>query len=609
MARYSPQDRSAIDRLVDRWREYSLLSDASFLRPDLAPECWSASNTQNLYDRFIGNPLLGSDGGGTFPSKWQLQLQDATPEVRLLAGECLTIYYLFTSTVGYDRKFEMVNATIDTPDWLISDSDADLHEAFENWVANPGSRYNTRQDRQIAYLIEFCRRFKALDVSQRRDLLEDNPWEFMEFADDTEELPDAMRHVVCHLLYPDYFERISSPQHKRQIVSAFSALSDTTDDESIDQRLYGIRQKLTQQMPGAEEQRDFYSPELEPIWRPAKVETSEVSPLSALLRKKQIIFYGPPGTGKTYTAQRLAETLIRSSAIQRWGVEAYYAKQPVVDDLLESHVTRLQLHPGIGYAEFIAGLQLGDGGQTQYKPGILLDLIHKMHHEPSNGLAKLPQVLILDEVNRTDLSSMLGEAFSAMEVDKRGIPVKLPATDSYGENLTLTMPEDLYIIGTMNEIDHSVESLDFALRRRFLWFHAPFDADALRIIWQHEWEEQRPRPRVSYEQAEDQLEQLIENIELLNQEITNTPDLGSAYEIGHAFFSDLAFLVTETFSGRRPPNGTILWTRKGNPQPPLSSIWAFSIRPLLEQYLAGSDMQQSILESFRTILMEPPVNR
>src|SRR5699024_1358553 len=102
MARYSPQDRSAIDRLVDRWREYSLLSDASFLRPDLAPECWSASNTQNLYDRFIGNPLLGSDGGGTFPSKWQLQLQDATPEVRLLAGECVTIYYLLTSKVGYD---------------------------------------------------------------------------------------------------------------------------------------------------------------------------------------------------------------------------------------------------------------------------------------------------------------------------------------------------------------------------------------------------------------------------------------------------------------------------------------------------------------------------
>src|SRR5699024_4643725 len=94
-----------------------------------------------------------------------------------------------------------------------------------------------------------------------------------------------------------------------------------------------------------------------------------------------------------------------------------------------------------------------------------------------------------------------------------------------------------------------------------------------------------------------------------NQEITNTPELGSAYEIGHAFFSDLAFLVTETFSGRRPPNGTILWTRKGNPQPPLSSIWAFSIRPLLENYLAGSDMQQSILESFSTNVMKPPVNR
>src|SRR5699024_1000804 len=167
-----------------------------------------------------------------------------TPSVRLLAAEYLTIYYLFTSTVGHRHKVEMVNKTIATEEWLISDADTELHHAFGNWIANPGLRYNTRQDRQIAYLLDFGRRLKALDLAERRELLDDNPWTFMAFADDTEEQPDAMRHVVCHLLYPEYFERISSHTHKGQIYSAFSDLYDAAEDEGIDQRLYGIRGEI-----------------------------------------------------------------------------------------------------------------------------------------------------------------------------------------------------------------------------------------------------------------------------------------------------------------------------------------------------------------------------
>lgn len=601
MARYSEQDRTAIDRVVDRWREKSLLGDASFLRPEEAPEAWSYENVDDLYQRFVGNPIEGSE---SFGAKWQDQLEGASPEVRLLAAECLTIYYLFTSTVGYQHKLDMVNRTIGTEAWFVPEADTELHQAFDTWIANPGMRYNTRQDRQMAYLVDFCWRLKGLDSSERRELLYDNPWGFMTFADDTDEHPDAMRHVVCHLLYPDYFERISSNNHKDQIYSAFADLYDAAEDEGIDQRLYGIRRVLEAKIPGGEQHRDYYSSDLEQIWRTDSGDETEISPLSALRRKKQIIFHGPPGTGKTYTANKLAETLIRSSAIQQWGVDTYFANSHVLDDLLDSHVTHLQLHPGIGYSEFIAGLQLGEDGRTEFKEGILLELVRTIREEDSGELAQLPHVLILDEINRTDLSAMLGEAFSAIEADKRGIAMTLPATDKNGDNLALVVPDDLYIIGTMNEIDHSVESLDFALRRRFLWFDAAFDPDGLRNIWQYEWE--RVRPRMSYEEAEDQLEHLIENIAALNAEIAATPDLGGAYEIGHAFFNELAFLVDETFQGRRPVRGTILWTPSGKPRAALTSLWNFSIRPLLEQYLAGSDEQQSLLATFRDTLMEPP---
>lgn len=601
MARYSEQDRSGIDRLVDRWREKSLLGDASFLHPEDVPEAWSYENVDDLYQRFVGNPIEGSE---SFATKWQDQLEGASAEVRLLAAECLTIYYLFTSTVGYQLKVEMVNRTIGTEAWLISEADTDLHQAFDSWIANPGMRYNTMQYRQMAYLIDFCWRMKSLDPSERRELLYDNPWGFMNFADDTDEHPDAMRHVVCHLLYPEYFERISSQNHKEQIYSAFSTLYDAAENEELDQRLYGIRSVLEEKIPGGEESRDFYSEELDQIWRTAASDATEISPLSALRRKKQIVFHGPPGTGKTYTATKLAEALIRSSAIQQWGVETYFTQRHLINELVDSHVIRLQLHPGIGYSEFIAGLQLGEDGRTEFREGILLELVRKMQEETSDSPAQLPHVLILDEINRTDLSAMLGEAFSAIEADKRGIPVTLPATDTAGDNRTLIVPDDLYIIGTMNEIDHSVESLDFALRRRFLWFDASFDPDGLRSIWQHEWE--RVQPRISYEEADEQLEHLIENIQLLNDEIADTPDLGSAYEIGHAFFHELAFLVDETFQGRRPVKGTILWTPSGKPRTALTSLWNFSIRPLLEQYLAGSDEQQSLLTTFRETLLAPP---
>lgn len=599
MARYSPQDRSGIDRVVDRWREKSLLADASFLYPEEFPNAWSYDNVQDLYERFVENPI---EGEGRFDSKWQQQLTAASQGVRLVAAECLIIYYLFTNTVGYRRKLEMVNDTIGSQ--ALQVSDPDLDHAFQHWIGNPGSSYNTTQYLPMRYLLDFSVRFKALEVSAQRELLNDKPWVFMDFADDTEQPAHMMRHILCHLLYPDYFERIASKGNKEEIFTAFSGLYDAAEDENLDQRLYGIRKVLEANIPGGEDQRDFYSPELIQIWQTAPHEETEVSPLSALLRKKQIIFHGPPGTGKTYIANKLAESLIHSSAIQRWGVDDYFANRHRIDELLESHVTRLQLHPGFGYSEFIAGLQLGKDGQTEYKEGVLLELVRKMNEEPPRELAQLPHVLILDEINRTDLSAMLGEAFSAIEADKRGTPVTLPATDSNGENLTLVIPEDLYIIGTMNEIDHSVESLDFALRRRFLWFDAPFDAEGLRAIWQYEWDQ--VRPIVSYDEAEPQLEHLIVNIEALNAEIAETADLGRAYQIGHAFFNELAFLVNETFPGRRPARNAILWTRHGNPTSALTSLWNFSIRPLLEQYLAGSDIQQSLLQNFQEHLMAPP---
>ena len=90
---------------------------------------------------------------------------------------------------------------------------------------------------------------------------------------------------------------------------------------------------------------------------------------------------------------------------------------------------------------------------------------------------RLPHVLILDEMNRTDLSRLLGECFSLLE--DRNEPVHLPGIGQDGSAMQLRIPDDLFVIGTMNLIDQSIEQIDFALRRRFLWLLCPFDAEAL----------------------------------------------------------------------------------------------------------------------------------
>ena len=613
MAVYSDQDRRQIDELCARWREGSLIGDASLLHPDEFPMVWSQPVLDQLNERFWENLLEGEEGGGSFESKWEIQLDSAPIEVRLLAAECLLVYYLITLSVGADRKRAMINKTIgpDREDLHVS-TDSVEYEALRNWIANPGQYYNTRQDLLVGYLMELASRLKKLPREERAELLDDSPWEFAEFAEGGEHHSDTMRHVVCHLLYPKYFERIASNRHKELVLKAFGELDTSDSDASQDQRLYAIRTELKRRLPDwSESRRDYYEPDLKPIWHPSgrSSESASMDPAFALDFKKQIVFYGPPGTGKTYTARDLAARVIRTAALQRWGVDEYFGDLDKVNEAVADHVTNLQMHPSYGYAEFMVGLRLDADGGTNYQLGALPRLVEKMGVEKQKmGEQTLPHVLILDEINRTDLSAMFGEAFSAMERDKRGVEMDLFAEGSSGEQIRFTMPEDLYIIGTMNEIDQSVEALDFAMRRRFFWFPTPFDEEALFTIWASQWAEQSMT--VKWHDAIPQLEELAEGITLLNSRIAELPELGPEYELGAAVFGDLPYFVGLEWRyrthGRR--QAKILWTDRGKARDPLLSLWTLSIEPVLSQYLAGSDRRREQLEELKQLLLTRPAN-
>src|SRR5690606_17758768 len=173
------------------------------------------------------------------------------------------------------------------------------------------------------------------------------------------------------------------------------------------------------------------------------------------------------------------------------------------------------------YEDFVAGMQLVED-QTKPQKGKLFEYCALAKNDSDN----LPHVLILDEINRVDLSRVFGEVFSAMENRNKDIVTAVG-------NFKLTIPSNLYVIGTMNEIDFSLEQIDFALRRRFLWFFYGFNKDALsQMVWNKNNKE-------NTHLSEEEVNRFLNNAEALNYSITKLPELGEQYQVGHTFFADV----------------------------------------------------------------------
>src|SRR5690606_10713005 len=136
--------------------------------------------------------------------------------------------------------------------------------------------------------------------------------------------------------------------------------------------------------------------------------------------------------------------------------------------ITEQRIHHLQFHANYAYENFIGGYLLKDGN-TVLTPGSFLTICDDARKDldPLDKNKDIPHILILDEINRVDISKLFGEVFSALE--QRDLDISIGVGD-----LKVNVPRNLYIIGTMNEIDFSLERMDFALRRRFLWFSYKF---------------------------------------------------------------------------------------------------------------------------------------
>ena len=177
---------------------------------------------------------------------------------------------------------------------------------------------------------------------------------------------------------------------------------------------------------------------------------TESKELSLLRQFYQIIFYGPPGTGKTYSAMEMLGELIcadewKSLQGDRWDI--------------------VQFHPSYNYEDFVRGVQV----ETDTNGNAVYETVNRIFGEMCERAAESgePHALIIDEINRANVSAVLGELIYALEY--RGNEVQTPYLVNGKRGIIV--PEKLYIIGTMNTADRTIGQIDYAVRRRFAFVH------------------------------------------------------------------------------------------------------------------------------------------
>ena len=218
---------------------------------------------------------------------------------------------------------------------------------------------------------------------------------------------------------------------------------------------------------------------------------------------------------------------------------------------------------------YYRGIVQGLLDRTDKNQDVILNDKHFVQNtaEDPMEVTKRPYVFIIDEINRGEASKIFGELFYAIDPGYRGksdVRVKtqyqnlIPESDVFADGFYV--PDNVYIIGTMNDIDRSVESMDFAMRRRFTW------------------KEVTPTETQSMLDTLPCADEAKKTMNRLNEEIANTDGLGTAYMVGPAYFLKL-----------------------GNNGGDFLRLWNMNIEPLLKEYLRGFRKSDDILKKFSKV--------
>lgn len=279
-----------------------------------------------------------------------------------------------------------------------------------------------------------------------------------------------------------------------------------------------------------------------------------------LLEAKNLIFRGAPGTGKSYLAREIAADIVS---------DGYFDDYTLLTDEQKKQVEFVQFHPSYDYSDFVEGLRpkLNADGTMGFalQDGIFKKFVARarVNYENAQGSTETLKkyIFIIDEINRGEISKIFGELFFSIDPGYRGRAGEISTQYSNlhsDPDEKFYIPENLYIIGTMNDIDRSVDSFDFAMRRRFRFVELKAD-ERLEMLASLENEELK--------------NEAIGRMGDLNKAIAGVEDLNENYQIGAAYFLKLKTLSFD-------------------------QLWTDYLQPLLQEYVRGMYDEERLMDRF-----------
>ena len=266
--------------------------------------------------------------------------------------------------------------------------------------------------------------------------------------------------------------------------------------------------------------------------------------------KKNLILQGPPGTGKTWLAKRLAFALLGRKD--------------------QDKICAVQFHPNLSYEDFVRGWRPSGDGNLSLVDGAFMKARKKAKENPASKY-----VIVIEEINRGNPAQIFGEMLTLLEPDKRDKSNALELSYPRHDGELVWLPENLYVIGTMNLADRSLAIVDFALRRRFAFIDLE---PQIGEKWRN-WVHKNNGIDIAI------LHQIENRINDLNEKLAQDSSLGSQYKIGHSYITP-----SQTTSIPKP----IEWFRQ---------IVETEIYPLLREYWfddakKASEAKDKLLENF-----------